>query len=1319
MQKTTSESGFLNPRILAAIILFTGASALLMFTIAAPAPATGTLSRSNRSVTYTDSTGAPPNLTGVALGKPNCGPSNAACSIFTLTIDPTVGTAAAGYDPTQYQIKLSWSWQVSTVDYDIWVEDATMTTVVAQNNSTADPSVIVLPTTTPAGMYQLVVVLATGAPIPYTGTVTLEQKPAVSGLCNPGVTNCTPPRYLNYPAGSGQADDAGEPSLGVDWNPNTAALKHDKVNTGGVAFFTSGPHEWRANFDDCSSPAVNLWEDVSAVFTQQFVLSDPIGFVDHYTSKPLGLVYPPPKTPGRVFTIDLLGGQGDSAGSYSDDDGNSYLPGGNGGPGQGPDHETLGGGPYSGTPPATASYPATGTKNGIYYCSQNIVGEAQCSRSDDGGQTFGPGIPIFTPTQCTGGIHGHVKVAPDGTIYVPNSSCATAGNDGVAMSTDNGMTWTENNVPASTGTQDPSVGVGQNNVGKPGTNLNGTNTLYLGWVSGDGHPHIAHSGDRGATWTGDTDVGAPFAVTHAVFPVVVAGDDNRAAFAFVGTGPGLATTGTCDPYGATLNCKNIWHLYVATTYDGGANWITIDATPDDPVQQGTICLQGTTCAGGRNLLDFNDFAIDSEGRGLVGWADGCPNCNNNFTGQSAASHGTITRQSGGRRLFAAFDPLEPAVPAAPQMLSALSDPGGALVSWLQPDNGGSPITGYKIYRGSTSGGETFLAQVSGETNTKYLDTAPPNGNVFYYARAVNAIGEGAHCGEVKLTIGPPIANPCVAPGVPELSDPAGDTSAALGLISTPAPPGSDLLALQVAQPYAPDGVLKLVFTLTTNNGQSPQPTGSAWYVAMKIGANYKGVHMAWYPTSPTTPTFESYTPGPNNAGGIDGRFVTPGTIKPAEATSSYVAPFNKVVIVVKASDLGLNPGDVISGFVAGVSQSTDPGNNVGAGATALYDMMPDSLAFTGSYTVNANQFCAPNLPPVAALTASPQEGSAPLTVGFSGAGSSDPDPGDSVASYTFNFGDGSASVTQSTPTISHTYNAPGSYPARLTVKDSHGLASVNTAQIVIGVDAILRNISTRAQVLTGDNVLIGGFIVTGTQPKNVIVRAIGPSLKSGGQPVPGAMQDPTLELHNSNSVIATNDNWKIDDQTQQSQQAQIEATGVAPTDDRESALVRTLSPGNYTVVLRGKNNGTGIAVVEFYDLDSTAANSKLGNISSRGLVQTGDNVMIGGFVAGPNSAAPCDVLIRGIGPSLSGSHVPNPLQDPTLELHDGNGNKIAFNDNWTDSQQSDIQATGLAPSDGRESAIFISELAPGPYTAILAGKNNTTGIGLVEIYNLP
>jgi len=1038
-------------------------------TPSSPAPAGDTLSTSHRSITYTDSNGAPPNLTGLALGKPNCGPTGALCSTFNLTISPTVGIAVAGYDPTQFQIHLSWSWAVATVDYDIWVEDATGTTVVAQNNSTADPSVIILPTTTAPGVYQIVVVLATGAPIAYTGTAVLEPKPLVTGLCNPNVTNCTPPRYINYPAADGQADDAGEPSLGVDWNPNVAALKFQdathNLNHSGVAFFTSGAHEWRANFDDCPSPAINNWEDVSATFTQQFVLADPIGFVDHYTSNPLGLAYPPPHTPGRVFTLDLIGGQGDSLGSFSDTDGNSYLPGGTGGPGQGPDHETLGGGPYFGTPPATASYPAVGTKNAIYYCSQNIVAEAQCSRSDDGGQTFGPGVPIFTPPQCTGGIHGHVKVAPDGTVYVPNSSCGTVGTAGTAVSTDNGLTWTENNVPASTSTQDPSVGIGQNNIGKPGGNLAGTNTVYLGYVDGNGHPYVSHSGDRGANWSSPVDVGTPFGVTHAVFPVVVAGDDNRAAFAFLGTGPGIATSGSCDPYGATLNCANIWHMYVATTYDGGANWITVDATPNDPVQQGTVCLQGTTCSGGRNLLDFNDFAIDSEGRGLVGYADGCVNCNNTFVGQSGASHGTIARQSGGRRLFAFFDPIEPMPPAAPQMVSAVREsPSGALVTWLEPDNGGSPITGYNVYRSTTSGTEIFLAHVSGETNTKYLDASPPAGNAFYYAQAINAVGEGPHCGEVSITVAPPPEDDCFVPGITKLTDPAGDTSAALGIVSTPAPPGSDLLKFQIAAPYQTDGIPRLVFTITTDNGQSPQPPGSAWYVAFQIGANFKAVHMAWKPTSPTTPIFESYTPGANNTGGVDGRFVTPGSEIPAEATSSYITPFNQVVIVVKASDLGLNPGDTINGFVSAVSQSTDPGATVGAGATALYDMMPNSLAFTGTYTVHSNQVCRPNIAPIPFMTASPVTGTAPLSVNFDASSSHDPDtdpPPDTIASYTLDFGDGTAPVTQASPLFSHTYNSNGDFPARLSVTDSRGKPSASDFQLIIAVDSTLTGAVSR------------------------------------------------------------------------------------------------------------------------------------------------------------------------------------------------------------------------------------------------------------------
>jgi len=250
--------------------------------------------------------------------------------------------------------------------------------------------------------------------------------------------------------------------------------------------------------------------------------------------------------------------------------------------------------------------------------------------------------------------------------------------------------------------------------------------------------------------------------------------------------------------------------------------------------------------------------------------------------------------------------------------------------------------------------------------------------------------------------------------------------------------------------------------------------------------------------------------------------------------------------------------------------------------------------------------------------------------------------------------------------------------------------------------------------LTGDNILIGGFIISGNDPKKVLLRAIGPSIASGGNPVPGRMADPTLELHASDgSLITSNDNWKIDDKTGQSQQAAIEATGLAPTDDRESAILRVLPPGVYTGVLTGKNNSTGIALVEVYDLD--ASKSILANISSRGLVDTGDSVMIGGFVAG-NQSSNTRVLVRGIGPSLQGK-VPNPLADPILELHDSNGATLETNDNWKDSpERADIQATGIAPTNDLESAI-LRPLGPSTYTAILRGKTGS-GIAVVEIYNL-
>jgi hypothetical protein len=254
----------------------------------------------------------------------------------------------------------------------------------------------------------------------------------------------------------------------------------------------------------------------------------------------------------------------------------------------------------------------------------------------------------------------------------------------------------------------------------------------------------------------------------------------------------------------------------------------------------------------------------------------------------------------------------------------------------------------------------------------------------------------------------------------------------------------------------------------------------------------------------------------------------------------------------------------------------------------------------------------------------------------------------------------------------------------------------------------LLNISTRMRVLSADNVLIAGFIITGTDQKKVIIRGLGPSAG-----VQGALTDTTLELHQGNNTLATNDNWKINDQTGLSQQAEIEATTIPPKNDLESALVATLNPGNYTAILAGKNQTTGIGVVEVYDLNQ-AANSKLANISTRGFVDTGDNVMIGGFIVGGTGGGAAKVIVRAIAPSLPLSGT---LPDPTLELHDGNGTTIASDDNWKDSQQGDIQSTTIPPTNDLESAI-VRTLDPGNYTAIVRGVNNTTGIAVVEVYNL-
>lgn len=272
-----------------------------------------------------------------------------------------------------------------------------------------------------------------------------------------------------------------------------------------------------------------------------------------------------------------------------------------------------------------------------------------------------------------------------------------------------------------------------------------------------------------------------------------------------------------------------------------------------------------------------------------------------------------------------------------------------------------------------------------------------------------------------------------------------------------------------------------------------------------------------------------------------------------------------------------------------------------------------------------------------------------------------------------------------------------------------GEVALASAEVYVGqaIPPTLLNISTRLRVLTGDNLLIGGFIITGTDLKRVLIRGIGPSLNGVGVNLP----DPTLELHQGSTMVAANDNWKTrPDGT--SQQAEIEATTIPPTNDLESAILVTLTPGAYTAILAGKNGGTGVGSVEVYDLGQ-GANSKLVNLSTRGFVDTGDNVMIGGLIVGGGSGGGAtQVLVRALGPSLP---VAGALGDPTLELRTGNGTLVASNDNWKtrpdgSSQQAEIEATTIPPINDLESAL-VQTLPAGNYTAVVRGKNSTTGVG--------
>ena len=301
----------------------------------------------------------------------------------------------------------------------------------------------------------------------------------------------------------------------------------------------------------------------------------------------------------------------------------------------------------------------------------------------------------------------------------------------------------------------------------------------------------------------------------------------------------------------------------------------------------------------------------------------------------------------------------------------------------------------------------------------------------------------------------------------------------------------------------------------------------------------------------------------------------------------------------------------------------------------------------------------------------------------------------------------SPAVSISNYSYSHTFETEGRFDYFCVIHNDE-LGYSTTGVITVAASAPTAqplNVSTRLRVQEGEGAMIGGFIVTGNVPKKVIVRALGPSISG----IAGVLADPTVTLNGSGGQIASNNDWR------ETQETAIQATTIPPSNNLESAIVATLAPGNYTAVVGSKDGSTGVGLVEVYDLDQPA-DSKLANISTRGKVETGSNVMIGGFILGKGTGL-AKVIVRALGPSLTNAGIVAVLSDPTLELRDGNGVVVRSNNDWRESQEAEIKATTIPPSNDRESAI-VASLPPGAYTAIVAGNGATTGVGLVELYNL-
>lgn len=1080
MKKTsTSHSGFLHARVVVAAALAATAT-LLGFVSLATNPANGTISDSSTSVTYSGGPfTVPTNASDTAAGPVTCDAAHP-CDDFPLHIDISSAYKTAHPDHL-VTIEVSWSDPTAQQDLDIFLVDTAAPggPYTAHGTNVGDnPEVMKVPLANLATgphdyIVRVVPFVSTGQT--YTGKITLGAPPASGPTPTPPPAfSGIAPRYYNYAPGPGQGESSGEPSIG--YNVNT---KH--------AMFLAGLQTFQVSLPEINSPngvvpatrpgaCEGTWLDKSFIFTGTRS-ADPILFTDQVTGRTfVSQLNTVTQTNPVLIGLNSLMAFTDTDGEPNPNNPNNaaWTPAQLNLPDGSNDHQTVAAGPYPNTAPYNLPNGPGDPKNpltkghAVYYCGQAgyvlaVTGSAYCSRSDDGGLNFGKAVVAYTDSVagCAQSIHGHVKVGPDGTVYLPNSSCN--GHPALAVSTDAGTTWTVKEIPTGIPTPailDPSVAIASDN------------TVYYFFIgrtdpnSNDGHVFATVSHNHGDTWSTPFDIGAGAGVVNAVFPAAIAGDPDRAACAFLGTSTGG------DHQAADF--KGTWYGYVAHTYDGGATWVTVNATPNGPVQRESCIWNGGGNNVCRNLLDFNDITMDENGMVLFGFADGCVGTCETGGPNTYSAKATIARQSGGKGLLHAFDP-SPAEPIKPQpaCLSGARDDLAAYLDWVAPDNGGSPITSYNIYRKNAAPGsiEQLVGHPTGAKNSFVDRSADPAVTTYIYRiTALNAQGEGLTSNSLPLVVGPRVESlgACALPGVQSVTDAAGD--------ETDTMPQHDITSVSLSEPMT-DTVVgtanNLVFTMKVAN-LSSVPQGWRWGIRFQVRKNGTlvapppdatggasedfFVSMVSAPADSITvpPGTITYTWGvtsvPQNAARV---FTTKG---PLDASSNY-QPDGTITLVLPKSIVG-NPGpnDSIESILGSVRLGTPSGGT--------NETIPDSTG-AGGYVLRATNLCLPNTAPVARLTADHDEGMAGLTVMFDGSASSDADAIDHIANYTINFDDGLGDVTSNSPLISHQFTQPGEYIVRMVVHDSRGKVSSNTAQFIVEIEQPLGMAKAASRKLHG------------------------------------------------------------------------------------------------------------------------------------------------------------------------------------------------------------------------------------------------------------